>query len=745
MKRSLVIGAIAFTALPVAAQHIKTDTSRVHALQEVSVIATRASRYTPMSYTNLKQEQLKKVNLGQDVPYLLQMQPSVVATSDAGSGIGYTAIRVRGVDATGINITANGVPVNDSESQGVFWVNMPDLTSSIEEMQLQRGIGTSSNGAGSFGASLNLRTANLSTSPYARVSASGGSFSTLRTNVQAGTGMLGNHWAIDGRLSKISSDGYVDRATVDLRSYFVQAGYFNDHTVLKFISFGGEEHTGIAWNGLSPADEEKYGRTYNSAGDKLVGGKKGFAYEHNTDNYRQIHNHLIFTQRISPELSLNITGHYTSGFGYTDEYRTGRKLRDYGLKSFRNAQGEEVKKVALQRKKYLDNSFGGLIANLHITLPKLQLTAGLSGNYYSGKHYGEVPFIVDYPYAHNPSDRYYESKGSKGDYSAFIKANYQLTPRLSAYADLQQRLVTYQIEGVNDHYSTSEKMLTTLDVKRTFTFFNPKAGLFYQINPQHSLYGSVAIAHREPNRKMYTEIGRLDKEPQAEQMTDFELGYAYHSERASFKANVYYMLYKDQLVANGQLSDVGYALLENVPDSYRLGLELNASLRPVDWLRFDGALSLSRNKIKDYTYNFSVYNAQWKWSHYQTNRFTDVDLAYSPNVVASLGATFMWRGFELALTDQYVGKQYLDNTASQDRQLKAYNVASLRASYDIPVHRYLKNINLSLMVNNLLNAQYASNGYVYDAGIDSKGKTYSDLRYFPQAGINFLFGTTLSF
>lgn len=746
MKRSLVIGALSLFALPLGAQHVnKADTTRMYALQEVSVVGTRATKQTPMSYTNLTKKTLQRVNLGQDVPYLLQMQPSVVATSDAGTGIGYTAIRVRGVDATGINITANGVPINDSESQGVFWVNMPDLTSSVEEMQLQRGIGTSSNGAGSFGASLNMRTANLATQPYAFVSASGGSFGTIRANVQAGSGIIANHWAIDARVSKINSNGYIDRATVDLKSYFVQAGYFNDNTVLKFISFGGKERTGIAWNGISKSDEAKYGRTYNSAGDMLTGGKKATQYAHNTDNYQQIHNHLILTHRISPELSLNITGHYTAGYGFTDEFRTGRKLKAFGLPSFKDAEGNKVKKVSLQRKKFLDNGFGGLIANLHITLPRLSVTTGFSGNYYSGEHYGEIPFIVGGMPKIEPNHRYYESESGKGDYSIYFKANYNLTNRLSAFLDLQERLVAYQMKGVIDHYSDSEAQLQHIDSKNTFTFFNPKAGVFYQINPNHSLYASVAVANREPNRKMYTDIGKNNPSPKAEMMTDYELGYSYQAQRASVKANLYYMLYKDQLVANGKLSDVGELLLENIPDSYRLGLELSASVRPTDWLRLDGSLALSRNKIKNYTYNFSTYDADYNWLAYKPTKFENVDLAYSPKIVSSLGATFSWKQFELNLTNQYVGSQYLDNTASADRELPAYNVANLRVAYDIPVKRFIKNINLSLQVNNLLNAQYSSNGYVYDAGIDSKGHTYSDLRYFPQAGINFLAGTTISF
>lgn len=746
MKRTLLVGGlIALTTQMAVAQ--QTDSIKVRQLQEVSVVGTRAGLKTPMTYGNIKKDEIRKVNLGQDVPYLLQLQPSVVATSDAGTGIGYTGIRVRGVDATATNVTANGVPINDSESQGVFWVNMPDLSSSLEEMQLQRGVGTSSNGAGAFGASLNMRTSNLSSLPYAELGLSGGSYGTFRRNVRVGTGTIGGHWALDARLSKINSDGYIDRASVDLSSYFVQAGYFNERTVLKFISFGGKEVTGIAWHGISPEVEAKYGRRYNQAGDMLIGGEKGKRYYHNTDNYEQIHNHLILTHSIAPQLSLNLTGHYTKGYGYTDEYRTGRRLREYNLAKYTNAAGKEVEKVSLIRRKYLDNDFAGIISNINWRPRKWDISFGLSANYYKGLHYGEVRWIDNYPTPIDPTARYYDGDGKKTDIASYLKASHQLTPTLSVYGDLQYRYINFRLSGTADGYSRKVKGMHKLELDTHFNFLNPKAGLFWQVASGHDVYASVAVAHREPNRKMYTNLGADGKAPKAERMVDYELGYKHTGRKFSLGANLYYMDYKDQLVMNGQWSDVGEAVLENVPKSYRLGLELSASLRPTTWLRLDGSLALSKNKIKEYTYTFDAYDpSSYDWVASVPVVYKDIDIAYSPSLVASGAVTFSKSGFEASLSGQAVGAQYLDNTQSAERQIDAYQLVNLRLAYDLPIRRFVKGWNISLSINNLLNKTYYSNGYVYDMGVKADGSSlYNDLRYFPQAGINFLLGTTLTF
>lgn len=720
------------------------DTTKVIALQEVSVLGTKATKKTPMSYSNLTKETIKKSNLGQDLPFLLQMQPSVLATSDAGTGMGYTALRVRGVDATGINITTNGVPINDSESQAVFWVNMPDFASSVQELQIQRGVGTSANGAAAFGASINMRTDNLSLKPYAEVGVSGGSFSTFRRNVRVGTGRLGGHWAVDARLSKITSNGYVDRATVDLGSYFVQTGYFGERTALRFVTFGGVEKTGIAWNGISKEQEEKFGRTYNPAGHVNPKAPANQAYYYpNTDNYNQKHYQLILTHRPSESLSLNLTGHYTEGFGYTDEYRTGRKLVEYGLNKFKDANGKTVSKTSLIRRKYLDNDFYGIITSANWKQGAWDVNVGLSGNYYYGDHYGERRWVENYPEPVYPESRYYQDTGRKGQAAAYIKANYQITQALSAYADLQYRFINYRIEGTYDGYDSKRKKMQDINLNKTFNFVNPKAGLYYQIAPEHHAYASVAVAHREPNRKGYTEVSPEDY-PRHERMIDYELGYGYTGDSFKLSANLYYMDYKDQLVANGKLSDVGGVLQENVDKSYRMGLEVMSALKLTSWLRWDASLALSQSKIKDYSYHFSTYDKDWEWSGLKEVKYKDTDIAYSPSVIMTNALSVVHSGLDASLISQFVSKQYLDNTADAARSLPAYHTLGLRLGYDLPLS-LAKRWNVSLQVNNLLNTLYSSNGYIYDTGIQADGTTYSDVRYFPQAGINFLLGTTITF
>ena len=464
---TMVLSATAtFLASPsIATAAQLTDSLSTHRLEEVQVTATRASAKTPMSFSNVSKGQLLKSNLGQDVPYLLLQTPSVVATSEPGIGIGYTYLRVRGVDAAGINIMTNGVPLNDSESQGVFWANMPNFSSSIQDAQLQRGVGTSSNGSAAFGASLNLRTDHFSMTPTASLTLLGGSYNTFRRDVHASTGRIAGHWALEARLGKTTTDGYIDRSGTEGTSYFIQGGYFGENTILKLLSFGGKQRTGIAWNGLSPEEEAVYGRRYNSAGHMNPGSTPQDArYRYNTDNYEQYHYQAQLTQRLSEGLILNLTAHYTKGYGFTDEYRTGRKLKDYGLKEFilrdengaaildKNGKEQKVKKITLLRTKYLDNDFAGGIATLDYKSNRLELTAGLSANHYAGDHYGERLPVTPYPYLVEPNERYYEDKANKTDLSGFVKANYEVTTGLNLFADLQYRFINYRIAGTIDHF-----------------------------------------------------------------------------------------------------------------------------------------------------------------------------------------------------------------------------------------------------------------------------------------------------
>ena len=729
------------------------DSLSTHRLEEVQVTATRASAKTPMSFSNVSKGQLLKSNLGQDVPYLLLQTPSVVATSEPGIGIGYTYLRVRGVDAAGINIMTNGVPLNDSESQGVFWANMPNFSSSIQDAQLQRGVGTSSNGSAAFGASLNLRTDHFSMTPTASLTLLGGSYNTFRRDVHASTGRIAGHWALEARLGKTTTDGYIDRSGTEGTSYFIQGGYFGENTILKLLSFGGKQRTGIAWNGLSPEEEAVYGRRYNSAGHMNPGSTPQDArYRYNTDNYEQYHYQAQLTQRLSEGLILNLTAHYTKGYGFTDEYRTGRKLKDYGLKEFilrdengaaildKNGKEQKVKKITLLRTKYLDNDFAGGIATLDYKSDRLELTAGLSANHYAGDHYGERLPVTPYPYLVEPNERYYEDKANKTDLSGFVKANYEVATGLNLFADLQYRFIDYRIAGTIDHFiknSQGAMVAQEIDLKKTFNFLNPKAGLFYQFTPQHHVYGSVAVAHREPNRKNYTEVSPKDY-PRAERLTDYEVGYGFRSSSFSAGLNLYYMDYHDQLVLNGKQSDVGGKLSENVASSHRMGAELNASWKICPMLRWDLAGAVSRNQIKQY----HLYAWSDQAGDEVLTTYDRTPIAYSPQLVLSNTLTFAHRAFEAALTSQYVGMQYLDNTGSRERSLPAYHVASLRLGYELPVH-FVRGWSISLQINNLFDARYSSNG---GAGytFDKNGAISSYTWTYPQAGIHAFLGTTIT-
>ena len=729
------------------------DSLSTHRLEEVQVTATRASAKTPMSFSNVSKGQLLKSNLGQDVPYLLLQTPSVVATSEPGIGIGYTYLRVRGVDAAGINIMTNGVPLNDSESQGVFWANMPNFSSSIQDAQLQRGVGTSSNGSAAFGASLNLRTDHFSMTPTASLTLLGGSYNTFRRDVHASTGRIAGHWALEARLGKTTTDGYIDRSGTEGTSYFIQGGYFGENTILKLLSFGGKQRTGIAWNGLSPEEEAVYGRRYNSAGHMNPGSTPQDArYRYNTDNYEQYHYQAQLTQRLREGLILNLTAHYTKGYGFTDEYRTGRKLKEYGLKEFilrdengaaildKDGKEQKVKKITLLRTKYLDNDFAGGIATLDYKSDRLELTAGLSANHYAGDHYGERLPVTPYPYLVEPNERYYEDKANKTDLSGFVKANYEVVTGLNLFADLQYRFIDYRIAGTIDHFvknSQGAMVAQEIDLKKTFNFLNPKAGLFYQFAPQHHVYGSVAVAHREPNRKNYTEVSPKDY-PRAERLTDYEVGYGFRSRSFTAGLNFYYMNYHDQLVLNGKQSDVGGNLSENVAKSHRVGLELNASWQLSSTLRWDIAGAVSKNQIKQY----DLYAWNKKTTDYILTSYHNTPIAYSPQAVLSNTLTFTHRAFEAALTSQYVGMQYLDNTGSRERSLPAYHIASLRLGYELPVH-FVRSWSINLQVNNLLNARYASNGSAY-YGFDDQGVLKNVVKVFPQAGIHAFLGTTIT-
>lgn len=759
-KIVLMATALLGAGATVHAQTSAKDSMKVVNLQEVQVVSTRATAKTPVAFTNVKKEQISKQNFGQDIPFLLSTTPSVLTTSDAGTGVGYTAIRVRGTDATRINVTANGIPMNDSESHAIFWANTPDFASSLEDMQIQRGAGTSTNGSGAFGASINMRTQSISSKPYAEVSGSYGSFNTHKETVKAGTGLINKYWAFDARLSNIQSDGYRDRASSDLKSYFVQGGYFGENTTIKFITFGGKEKTYHAWDGISKEQLEN-DRTYNPNGvilddNKGKGNPIGF-YDDQMDNYRQTHYQLLFNHIFSPAWNLNIAFHYTNGFGYYQEYKNGRSLEEYGLKPFYLPNNSEAQtKTNLVRQKLVDSDFGGGIFSLNYQNEKLNASFGGALNRYSNDHYGKVLWVKNYTEQLAPDHEYYRNNGGKTDGNVYLKANYQLTGGLSAYADLQYRYIHYTIDGDNDKWNFKDNPghLQRLDIRENFSFFNPKAGLFWQINPNHSAYASFSVAQKEPTRNNYTD-GMFEEHPKAEKLLDYELGYTYRNEWFTAGVNLYYMDYTDQLVLNGKTNDIGEAMAENVKDSYRMGIELALGAKFNDWLRWDINGTWSKNRIKNYVgyvYDESLVNGGAVDNLYTQTAIEggNTPIAFSPSFIGNSLITLGSNGLEISFQSQYVSRQYLDNFGTKDNSLDAYFVNHLSASYSFQT-RYTKGITIGATVYNLFNTKYETNGYSQSVALYENGdktKPYvikHDPRFYPMAGTNILAHITFRF
>lgn len=712
------------------------DSLKSISLSEVSIIGTKADKKTPVSYKNVDKKEISKNNFGQDLPYLMSLTPSFVSTSDAGTGIGYTGMRIRGIDPTRINVMINGVPYNDSESQGTFFVDIPDIASSLENIQIQRGVGTSSNGAGAFGASVNLQTNYLSTNKFAELGISGGDFGTIRTNIAAGTGHFLKNWAIEGRISKINSNGYIDRSSVDLLGYFVQGGYFSDKTTIKLIAFGGNEVTGIAWNGIEPKDIAKYGRTYNSAGDMNINGMLGVKYRKNTDNYMQNHYQLVLAHYFTYNLKLGVTLHYTRGLGYTDEYKTGRKLKEYGLHNYIDPiTNKTIKKVSLIREKYLDNNFYGLISTLEYTNNNLRLTFGISGNKYDGKHYGYIRWIEMYQNPVDPNNKYYDGKGVKDEASAFLKANYVIISGLNLYADLQYRFINYKITGSVDNRTR----IVPMDLNRKFNFLNPKGGILYNINRNNEIYASVSVAQREPDRSAYTQVEPKDY-PKPEKLVDYELGYRFHNSILNIGADIYYMDYLNQLVASGRKSDVGEDILQNIKNSYRAGIELTYGIKFLKYIHIDGSFSYSKNKLKKYIYAYDAYDANWNDLPQVQRVFENNDIAYSPNIVTSNMLSFQYNGWNLGIVNRFVDKQYLDNTQNEEKSIPSYDITDIKLGYQISTKTF-DNIAINLSINNIFNKQYTSTGWSYS--YIKSSKDVNGIGIYPQAGTNILMGMTI--
>ena len=729
---------------------IEVDSLRLVKLQEVEVSSIRAGAKTPVAYTNMSKDEIESLNFGQDIPYLLSITPSVTINSDAGTGIGYTGFRIRGTDANRINITSNGIPMNDSESHGVFWVNVPDLASSVQSLQIQRGVGTSTNGAAAFGASVNMKTENISDKAFGEFDGSYGSFNTQKTTFKMGTGTINDHFAFNARLSSITSDGFIDRSSTDLKSYFLQGSYFNEQTLIKLITFGGKEKTYHAWDGV-PEDILKEGnRTYNPSG-YMGDDEKGnpLYYKDQTDNYEQTHYQLSLLHELHSELRLNVALHYTKGAGYYEEYKTGRTLKEYGLKPFETPEGL-VKKSDLIREKHLDNDFGGMVFSLDHKSDKLNLSLGGGGNHYDGNHFGYVKWTKGYTGdpAYFPPYEFYRNTGRKTDMNVYLKADYQLTDALNIYGDVQYRYINYRIKGKNDKWDKNNEDMQNLNFNEKFDFLNPKAGVFYQINDRNRAFASFALAHREPNRRNYTDSSVKDI-PKAEQLADFELGYNFNHPLYAFGINWYYMQYKDQLVLNGKVNEIGEPLTSNVPESYRTGIEFTAGVRITPWLKWDGNLTWSSNKIKNYTEYVTVYDATtWEEDAEQhADHYGDTPIAYSPEWIANSIFSVNHKGFSAGFLSNYVSDQHLDNTGDKNKVIPSYFVSHLRLAYQFNIKNKQK-IEIKLLVNNLFDEKYENNGWLWSCYYRQSDGTldpYTEKSYFPQAGRNFMAGITVRF
>ncbi|MDG1172302.1 MAG: TonB-dependent receptor [Polaribacter sp.] len=680
-------------------------------LEEVLVSAVRVKANAPVTHSNLSKKEIAKRNLGQDIPILLNYMPSVVSSSDAGAGIGYTYLRVRGSDA--LNVTVNGIPYNDAESQGTFWVNMGDFASSTQSLQLQRGVGTSTNGSGAFGASLNILTDAISEESGGEISNSFGSFGTRKHTVKFTTGKVNDHFEFAGRLSNIYSDGYVDRAFSNLKSYFLQGSYTDENTLIKVLSFGGKEKTYQAWYGLS-ADELAANRRQNP-----------YTYDNETDNYDQNHYQLHWNERFNKNWSTTIGLNYTKGSGYFEQYKEAEDANDF------NNLITDGSDVIVRR--WLDNDFYVVNFNTNYKNDVLNFIAGGSYSNYTGDHYGEVVWGSNLAENTAIRDRYYFSDAKKTDFSVFAKTTFNVSEKFAGYIDLQGRFIEYQTQGI-----TSD--IATIDVDSNFNFFNPKIGFTYKINERNSLYTSFAVANREPNRNDF-EVGLTTPET----LNDYELGWRLKTENIKLNTNVYYMDYKNQFVLTGAINDVGAPIRATSGSSFRLGAEIDAEIRISDQLSVQSNATISSNKNRDFYLTKDGITTP--------KSLGNTDLSFSPDVI--LGNMITYRPVEnlqFSFLTKYVGKQFMSNFGSDissNDVLDSYVTSDINFVYELETEKIFKAIVFTALINNLFNETYVDRGYYYtydDTWSNSGTTTTLDgAGYYPQATRNFLIGVTLKF
>ena len=684
-------------------------------LNEVTISAVKATPDMPIAQTNVSKQQLQEQNLGQDIPYLLETMPGVIVTSDAGAGIGYTGIRIRGISAQQINVTLNGIPFNDPESQSVYWVDIPDIAANTQSLQIQRGVGTSSFGTGAFGASLNLQTDQSDKNASAEIQTAYGSFNTQKYGVKAGTGLLNKHFYFKGHFSKTTSDGYIDRASSNLKSYYVSGAYNDDKNTVKALVFGGHEITYQAWYGVEKQTFET-NPTFNYAGAIYDNNWNVIDYYDNqVDNYSQDHYQLHYSHKFSNDLKLNFATHYTYGRGYYEQYKQAEDFADYGFTPI-NINGQTIDQTDLIRRKWLENDFYGAIASLQYRTNTAHYIFGLAANEYDGRHFGRVIWAQ---YASDSKIRheYYHNTGIKKSVNGFAKAIYKISDRFKLFTDMQFRKIDYKVDG-------AVAWQTPWKVSDNLFFINPKLGLYYDINDSNDLYLSIAQTHREPNRDDY-ENASVDK-PKPETLNDIEAGWKHKTNKLNTEVNLYAMLYKDQLVLSGKITNVGDPIRENVGESYRIGVETQVGYQLNDRFSFETNLSLSDNRNKEY---ITRENSQFKV-------YKNTKIAYSPALVSAAILTYKpAKKIKIQSITKYVGSQYMDNRNIEASKLDSYLTQNVLVSYQTGENKWFKNATLTLKLNNISNKKYASNGYMWG----------DDAYYFPQAGFNFLTGLNLEF
>ena len=727
MKNLFAFLALFALSVSVFSQEKQQDSTKTEILDEVLVKAVRVEATSPITHSNVTKQQLAKRNLGQDIPVLLNYLPSVVTTTDAGAGVGYTGIRVRGINAQSTNVTINGIPYNDAESLGTFWVNLGDFASSVESLQLQRGVGTSTNGSGAFGASINVLTDAVSNEANGEISNSFGSYNTRKHTVKFSTGLLNNHFEFAGRLSQIASDGYIDRASSDLKSYFLQASYVDNNTLIKAITFGGKEVTYQSWNGLEDLDLLENNRTFNTAGMYTDDEGNTRFYDNEVDNYNQDHYQLHWNERYNNNWSTNLGLNYTYGRGYFEQYKEDEDFADYNLEEI-TIGGETVNTTDLIRRRWLDNDFYVVNASANYKKNALNMTFGTSYSNYDGDHFGEIIWAQ---YASNSEvrDRYYEGNGRKKDFSTFLKATYRLNDKVSLYGDLQLRNVDYKTSGL-----TSDRV--PFNVDENYSFFNPKAGITYKLNDENNFYFSYARANREPNRDDFEN----NETVKPEQLNDFELGWRHITEQFRININGYYMLYNEQLVLTGNIDNVGNPIRTNSGDSYRLGLEVEATVKLTDKFLVQPNFTVSSNKNKETVASIDG----------ELVNLGKTNISFSPEFVAANAIVFQPKeSFQVSFLSKYVGEQFMGNTDAKASKLDSYFINDFNIVYEIKMNSIFKSVVLSGLVNNVFGVKYISNGYYYTYddtwSVPGSTTTIEGAGYYPQATTNFLVGATLKF